>query len=69
VEVPKNTIRNPLTIIAIFAGIAEISGTTVLALLPADTQRVFLWFVMVFPVLVSVLRHFVVQASCALCAV
>lgn len=45
-----SVIRNPLTIIAIFAGIAEISGTTVLPLIDASLQSTFIWFVMLFPV-------------------
>lgn len=46
----KNKVQNPLTIIAIFAGIAELAGTTVLLGLPLEIQRVFVWFVMVFPI-------------------
>ncbi|NEZ45330.1 coiled-coil domain-containing protein [Paenibacillus alvei] len=45
----KSKVQNPLTIIAIFAGIAEIAGTTVLLGLPLEIQRVFVWFVMLFP--------------------
>lgn len=44
-------VSNPLTIIAIFAGIAEISGTIVLPLLSEKNQNIFLWYVMFFPVL------------------
>jgi len=43
-------IRNPLTIIAIFAGLAEVSGTAVLPLLDSSLQEIFIWFVMLFPV-------------------
>lgn len=47
-------VSNPLTIIAIFAGLAEISGTIVLPLLSEENQKIFLWYVMFFPsVLVS----------------
>jgi len=42
-------INNPLTIIAIFAGLAEVASTTVLALLPISLQTIFIWFVMIFP--------------------
>lgn len=50
-----NTIKNPLTIIAIFAGIAEISGTVVLPLIAQENQANFIWFLMVFPHLLIVL--------------
>ena len=43
------TIKNPLTVIAIFAGTAEISGTAVLPLLGANSQEIYLWFLMLFP--------------------
>jgi hypothetical protein len=43
------TIKNPLTVIAIFAGTAEISGTAVLPLLDASSQATYLWFLMLFP--------------------
>lgn len=42
-------VQNPLTIIAIFAGIAEITGTAVLLGLPLEIQKIFVWFVMIFP--------------------
>lgn len=44
-----NTVRNPLTIIAIFAGLAEVSGTVALAALTTDLQTIFIWFVIFFP--------------------
>ena len=44
-------INNPLTIIAIFAALAEISGTVALGLVDVTLQAQFLWFVMFFPVL------------------
>ena len=43
------TISNPLTIIAIFAGLAEVAGTVALATVSPELQRVFVWFVMIFP--------------------
>lgn len=49
------SIRNPLSIIAIFAGIAEISGTSVLPFISSEHQGVFIWFVMGFPVLLLLL--------------
>ncbi len=48
----KNT--NPLTIVAIFAGLAEAAGTT-LALVSKELQSTFVWFVMGFPVLLVIL--------------
>ncbi len=42
-------VSNPLTIIAIFAGLAEINGTVVLGLVPAALQEIFLWFIILFP--------------------
>lgn len=44
-------VSNPLTVIAIFAGISEISGTIVLPKLSEYNQFVFIWFVMLFPVI------------------
>lgn len=51
----QSVIRNPLTVIAIFAGIAEVSGTVVLPLLHVQQQSVFMWFVMGFPCLLVLL--------------
>lgn len=48
-------VSNPLTIIAIFAGLAEINGTVVLALVPANIQEIFSWFIIAFPILLVVL--------------
>lgn len=68
-NLPKNTIRNPLTIIGIFAALSEISGTTVLAFLPENIQLIFIWFVIFFPILlvalffwVLITRHHVLYA-------
>lgn len=43
-------IKNPLSVIAIFAAIAEISGTTVLPFIAEENQSVYIWFLMLFPV-------------------
>ena len=43
------SIKNPLTIIAIFAGITEFSGTVVLPFIAADNQSFYVWFLIVFP--------------------
>jgi hypothetical protein len=37
-------IKNPLTVIAIFAALAEVSGTVVLPFLDKETQHVYVWF-------------------------
>jgi hypothetical protein len=42
-------IKNPLTIIAIFAGIAEVSGTIVLPFVAVQNQQLFIWFLILFP--------------------
>lgn len=48
-------IQNPLTVIAIFAALAEVAGTVALALVNKDLQIIFIWFVMLFPVLLLIL--------------
>ncbi|MCI5145664.1 MAG: hypothetical protein D3923_09060 [Candidatus Electrothrix sp. AR3] len=45
------TIKNPLTIIAIFAAIAEGAGFYVLSSLEPEIQKTFILFVMWFPIL------------------
>lgn len=47
-------IKNPLTIIAMFAGIAEISGTVVLPFLDTASQGLFVWYLIVFPSLLVI---------------
>ncbi|MGC3990189.1 MAG: hypothetical protein QM796_11005 [Chthoniobacteraceae bacterium] len=42
-------IKNPLTIIAIFAGLAEVGGTIVLPILQPNVQALYVWFLMIFP--------------------
>lgn len=44
-------VSNPLTIIAIFAGLAETFATAVLLVLPEKVQMIFIWYVMLFPVI------------------
>lgn len=48
-------IKNPLTIIAIFAGIAEVSGTVVLPFIEKDNQSIFVWFLVFFPIILVIL--------------
>lgn len=52
-------VSNPLTIIAIFAGIAETLATVALVQLPSEIQSIFVYFVMAFPSAI-VLLFFVV---------
>ncbi len=44
-------VKNPLTVIAMFAGIAEISGTIVLPFIDVANQAIYIWFLMLFPVI------------------
>jgi len=48
-------IKNPLTIIAIFAGIAEVSGTLVLPFIHENNQELFIYFLISFPTILVVL--------------
>lgn len=48
-------ISNPLTIIGLFAGIAEVAGTVVLPFVSLELQKFFIWYVMGFPILLVVL--------------
>ena len=48
-------ISNPLTVIAIFAALAEVAGTIALAQVDKELQQTFIWFVMLFPSLIVVL--------------
>ncbi|MEZ5573813.1 MAG: hypothetical protein R3E64_17635 [Halioglobus sp.] len=52
-------VNNPLTIIAIFSGLAEALATIALLGLPQELQKIFLFFVMAFPTLIVVLFFFV----------
>lgn len=48
-------VKNPLTVIAVFAGIAETSGTAILPFLEPSNQSVYIWFLMLFPIVLVVL--------------
>jgi hypothetical protein len=52
-------VSNPLTIIAIFAGVAEAFATGALVLLPPEIQKLFVYFVMIFP-LIIVITFFII---------
>ncbi|EOC7184934.1 TPA: hypothetical protein ACPUT0_002701 [Klebsiella pneumoniae] len=44
-----NHIKNPLTIVGIFAGIVEVSANMVLPFLDSTNQSLYIWFLMLFP--------------------
>ncbi len=48
------TVKNPLTIIAIFAGTAEVSGTAILPFLQPENQTLYVWFLMIFPLTIVI---------------
>lgn len=48
-------VSNPLTIIAIFAGLSETLATVALVKLPPEIQSVFVYFVMAFPAAIVLL--------------
>ncbi len=48
-------VSNPLTLIAVFASMAEVAATAALPTLDGTVQAQFVWFVMLFPVLLVVL--------------
>lgn len=54
-------ISNPLTIIAIFAGLAEINGTVVIGLVPEQLQGTFLWFIILFPTILVLIFFYILN--------
>ncbi|PJZ41684.1 hypothetical protein CH370_09585 [Leptospira kmetyi] len=51
-EHSSSYIRNPLTIIGIFAGITEVGGNVVLPFIKNDNiQIIYIWFLVVFPII------------------
>jgi hypothetical protein len=48
------SIPNPLTIIAIFAALAEINATVSIGLVDKELQEIFIWFVIGFPTLLVI---------------
>lgn len=48
-------VSNPLTVVAIFAGLAEAFAAIALINIPNDIQQIFVFFVMAFPVLIVLL--------------
>lgn len=47
-------VSNPLTIIAIFAALAEINSTVAIGLVTAELQEIFIWFIIAFPSLLII---------------
>lgn len=52
-------VSNPLTIIAIFSGLAEMLATVALIQSPPEIQSIFVYFVMAFPTVLVLLFFFV----------
>ena len=52
-------VSNPLTIIAIFSGLAESLATIALIQLPSAMQEIFIYFVMIFPTLIVILFFYI----------
>lgn len=50
-----NHIKNPLTIVGIFAGIVEISANLVLPFLDKENQVTYVWFLMLFPTILVIM--------------
>ena len=47
------TIKNPLTLIAIFAGLSDVAMTSVLPFLQSENESIFMWFVMFYTSLLA----------------
>lgn len=68
-EINATLIKNPLTIVGIFAGLVEIAGTAVMPFLSPNIQIIYVWFLMVFPAVLVIaffltlyFRHHVLYA-------
>ncbi len=48
-------INNPLTIIAIFAALAEVNATIAIGLIDKELHHIFIWFVILFPTILVIL--------------
>lgn len=48
-------VKNPLTVIGLFAGIAEVAGTVVLPFVNGNLQIIFIWYIIGFPVFLVLL--------------
>jgi ribosomal protein S25 len=56
-------VSNPLTIIAIFSGLAETLATVALIQLPTNMQEIFIYFVMAFPASIVLLFFFILYTK------
>ena len=52
-------VTNPLTIVAIFSGASEVFATGALVALPIEIQHLFIYFVMIFPLVIVVVFFFI----------
>lgn len=48
-------VSNPLTIVGLFCGVAEVVSLFTIARIAPELQSIFIWFVMLFPVLIVLL--------------
>lgn len=48
-------IKNPLTVIGVFSGIAEVSMTIAISFFDTDQRNIFIWFIIGFPIMLVLL--------------
>lgn len=58
-SITGSIIKNPLTIIAIFAGIVEVGSNSVLPFLTDENQATYIWFLMLFPLVLVLIFFFI----------
>ncbi|MCJ7777104.1 MAG: hypothetical protein MUP16_02170 [Sedimentisphaerales bacterium] len=66
IKMKKNmsrSVKNPLSVIGIFASISEISMTVTIIKIPEQSQNIFIWFVMLFPLILVVAFFFVLYTK------
>ena len=51
--IKPETIKNPLTLLGLFASLSEVSMTVALIKLPLEIQKTFIWFVIFYPALLT----------------
>lgn len=56
-------IKNPLSVIAIFASIVEVSSVLVLPHLEPDNQNIYIWFLIGFPILLVLLFFYTLNEN------
>jgi hypothetical protein len=52
-------IKNPLTLIGLFAGLSEVAMSVVLIKLPSELQNTFMWFVIGYTILLTIAFFFI----------